>query len=185
MTENTELNVVLPEPIEAFILQWGDLGGQWGVNRSISQIHAFLYLAEKPLAAEDIAESLNMARSNVSNSLKELITWNLIRRVPMRHDRRDHFEAETDVWEIAARIAAGRKLRELDPALVTLRSCISAANQDPAVSEVARQRLRDMLEFTASLDRWYGQMLSISKDKRSMLLKLGAKIASFLPGAKS
>src|SRR5687767_4173617 len=121
MTETSDQAGALPEPLETFVLQWGDLGGQWGVNRSIGQIHAFLYLAEKPLTAEDIAERLSMARSNVSNSLKELLTWNLIRRVPVRQDRRDHYEAETDVWEIAARIAAGRKEREIDPALAALR----------------------------------------------------------------
>ncbi|MGX5733075.1 GbsR/MarR family transcriptional regulator [Bosea thiooxidans] len=184
MTEITDTNSRLPAPLETFILQWGDLGGQWGVNRSISQIHALLYLAEKPLTAEDIAETLSMARSNVSNSLKELQAWNLIRRIPMRQDRRDHYEAETDVWEIAARIAAGRKQREIDPALAALRGCIAAADDDPKVSAVARQRLRAMLDFTAALDRWYGQMLSIPQGKRDMLLKLGAKIASFLPGGK-
>lgn len=185
MTEITDKKETLPGPLEDFVLQWGDLGGQWGVNRSISQIHAFLYLAERPVTAEEIAERLDMARSNVSNSLKELIGWNLIRRVPVRHDRRDHFEAETDVWEIAARIAAGRKQREIDPALAALRSCVDKADRDPKVTPVARKRLHDMLDFTAALDRWYGQMLSIPPGKRDMLLRLGAKIASFLPGGKS
>jgi len=184
MTEITDDTGKFPAPLEAFVLQWGDLGGQWGVNRSISQIHALLYLAEKPLTAEDIAETLSMARSNVSNSLKELLAWNLIRRVPVRQDRRDHYEAETDVWEIAARIAAGRKQREIDPALTALRGCIAAAEDDPKISSVARQRLQAMLDFTAALDRWYGQMLSIPQGKRDMLLKLGAKIAAFLPGGK-
>jgi DNA-binding transcriptional regulator GbsR (MarR family) len=185
MTETSDQTGGLPEPLETFILQWGDLGGQWGVNRSIGQIHAFLYLAEKPLTAEDIAERLSMARSNVSNSLKELLAWNLIRRVPVRQDRRDHYEAETDVWEIAARIAAGRKEREIDPAVAALRQCAAEADRDAMVSPVARQRLHAMLDFTVALDRWYGQMLSIPKTKRNMLLKLGAKIVSFLPGEKA
>lgn len=175
----------LPQALEMFILQWGDLGGQWGVNRSISQIHAYLYLAEKPLTAEDIADDLEMARSNVSNSIKELLAWNLIRRVPMRGDRRDHFEAETDVWEIAARIAAGRKAREIDPALFTLRACVAEADQDDAISKEKRKRLHAMLEFTEAVDRWYTQMLSMPQPKRAMLLNLGAKIASFLPGGKN
>ncbi len=175
---------MIPAPLERFILQWGELGGQWGVNRSISQIHAFLYLAERPLTAEDICDSLGMARSNVSNSLKELLAWNLIRRVPLRQDRREHFEAETNVWEIAARIAAGRKAREIDPALTALRACVADAGTDPGVSPVARQRLKDMLDFTTAVDRWYGQMLSIPQGKRDTLLRLGAKIASYLPGGK-
>ncbi len=176
----------LPAAIESFVLHWGDLGGAWGVNRSISQIHALLYMAEQPMTAEEIADTLMIARSNVSNSIKELLAWNLIRRVPVRNDRRDHFEAETDVWEIATRIAAGRKAREIDPALTALRACMDAAEADPDVSRVRRQRLRSLLAFTESVDRWYAQMLSISPSKRDTILKLGAKIAAFLPGgAKS
>ncbi len=124
MTEITVSND-LPPAIRRFVLQWGDMGGQWGVNRSVSQIHALLYLAEKPLTAEDIAETLAMARSNVSNSLKELQGWGLVRRVPVLGDRRDHFEADTDIWSIAAKIAAGRKERELDPAIAALEACVA------------------------------------------------------------
>src|SRR6202023_3244510 len=94
----------LPIAIERFVLHWGEMGGQWGVNRSVSQIHALLYLSERPL----IADALGLARSNVSTSIKELLGWNLIRRVPIRRDRRDHFEAETDVWEVFLRISAAR-----------------------------------------------------------------------------
>lgn len=175
----------MPAAVETFVLQWGDLGGQWGVNRSIGQIHAFLYLADSPVTAEHIAASLGMARSNVSNSIKELLSWNLIHRVPMRHDRREHFEAETDIWEIAARIADGRKAREIDPALVTLRTCVKQADSDPRIAPATRQRLRDMMEFTAAVDHWYTQMLSVPKPKRELMLKLGAKIASLIPSARS
>ena len=105
MTETTDKKK-LPAAVERFILHWGDMGDEWGVNRSVSQIHGLLYLAETPMTAEDIAETLGMARSNVSNSIKELLSWNLIRRVPILGDRRDHYEAETDIWEVAARIAA-------------------------------------------------------------------------------
>src|SRR5688500_15612611 len=101
MTEITDKSGKLPETVERFILHWGDMGGQWGVNRSVSQIHALLYLSERPLTAEDIADALGIARSNVSNSIRELMAWDLIRRVPIKGDRRDHFEAETDLWEMA------------------------------------------------------------------------------------
>jgi DNA-binding transcriptional regulator GbsR (MarR family) len=183
MTEIT-VKTKFPAAIEEFILQWGDLGGQWSVNRSVSQIHALLYLAETPMTAEDVAEVLGLARSNVSNSIKELLAWNLIRRVPLRNDRRDHFEAETDVWEIAARIAAGRKAREIDPAITALNTCLVKAEGDPQVSPVVRKRLKAMHDFTLSVDRWYAQMLGLSKGKREMLIKLGSKIATFLPGGK-
>ncbi|MEM8798259.1 MAG: MarR family transcriptional regulator [Pseudomonadota bacterium] len=175
----------LPEAVETFVLQWGDLGGKWGVNRSVSQIHAYLYLADHPMTAEEVAHDLDMARSNVSNSLKELMNWNLIYRVPVRGDRRDHFVAETDVWEIASRIAAGRKAREIDPALATLRNCVARADGDPNVSKEKLKKLTAMLEFTEAAERWYQQMLSMPQSKRAMLLKLGAKISSFLPGGKS
>ena len=172
---------MLPSPIERFILQWGDFGGQWGVNRSVSQIHAFLYLADVPLTADQIATQLGMARSNVSNSLKELLAWKLIHKVPLRGERKDHFQAETDVWEIATRIAAVRKSREIDPALDTLRSCSQAAETDPDVSDQQRQKLQAMLEFTEAVDRWYGQMLAVPRDKREAILKLGSKVVAYLP----
>ena len=123
MTEITDNRKPLPLAIERFVLHWGEMGGQWGVNRSVSQIHALLFLSERPLTAEEIADTLGLARSNVSNSIKELLGWNLIRRVPIRGDRRDHFEAETDIWEVFLRIAAGRKEREIDPAVAVLKTC--------------------------------------------------------------
>jgi DNA-binding transcriptional regulator GbsR (MarR family) len=127
ITEHTDQTIqaeILHPAVERFILHWGEMGGQWGVNRSVSQIHALLYISEHPRTAEEIAFVLGIARSNVSNSLKELLAWDLIRRVPVRGDRREHFEAEADVWELVSRIAAGRKAREIDPALAVLRSCV-------------------------------------------------------------
>ena len=166
--------------IESFILYWGDLGNHWGVNRSIAQMHALLYLADRPMTAEAIAAELGIARSNVSNSLKELLGWRLVRRVPVRGDRRDHYEAETDPWEIARRIAEGRKAREIDPALIALQACVEAARDDPAVSEVARQRLADMASFVESLDTWYGQMLTLSNATLLALIRMGARVIRVL-----
>jgi DNA-binding transcriptional regulator GbsR (MarR family) len=170
----------LPAAVEQFVLQWGDLGNFWGVNRSIAQIHALLYLHEEALTAEDIAQSLEIARSNVSNSLRELLNWELIMRIPVRGDRRDHYVAETDLWLISKRIAAGRKARELDPACRTLRSCAATAQQDATLSPVVRQRLEDMLEFVEGVDRWYADMLTIPHSTLRALMKLGARITSVL-----
>lgn len=183
----TEINgkKKLPAAVERFILHWGDMGDEWGVNRSVSQIHGLLYLAEEPMTAEDIAEALDMARSNVSNSIKELLSWNLIRRVPILGDRRDHFEAETDIWEVAAKIAAGRKQREIDPAVEALRACVSDAADDPTISTVASKRLKEMLAFTELVDRWYTQMLTVPRPKLIALIRLGEKIVSILPIGKS
>ena len=185
MTETSYTTGKLPPAVEQFILKWGDMGGEWGVNRSVSQIHALLYLSSRPLTAEDIADTLGIARSNVSNSLKELIGWNLIRRVPVRGDRRDHFEAESDIWEIVTRIAVGRKAREIDPVIAVLKSCADIAAQDPRVEPAARARINDMLEFTTTVDRWFQQMLGVPRGKLKTLLKLGAKIAGLVPSRKS
>jgi len=180
MTETTDKKK-LPAVVERFILHWGDMGDGWGVNRSVSQIHGLLYLADEPMTAEDIAETLGMARSNVSNSLKELLAWNLIRRVPILGDRRDHFEAETDIWEVAARIAAGRKEREIDPAIAALRACVSDAADDPTITAVASKRLKEMLAFTELVDRWYTQMLRVPRQRLIALVRLGEKIVGYLP----
>jgi DNA-binding transcriptional regulator GbsR (MarR family) len=184
MTEITKNADRLPPAVERFVLKWGDMGSAWGVNRSVSQIHALLYLAGRPLTAEDIADSLGIARSNVSNSLKELMGWGLIRRVPMRGDRRDHFEAEGDIWELVTRIAIGRKAREIDPVVETLRACLSDAQSDPRVDALAKKRLSEMFEFTSAADRWFQQMLSLPRGKLKTLMKLGAKVAKILPSAK-
>jgi DNA-binding transcriptional regulator GbsR (MarR family) len=184
MTEVTEKTGKLPDAVERFILHWGDMGSQWGVNRSVSQIHALLYLSERPLTAEEIAAKLSLARSNVSNSIRELMAWNLIRRVPVKGDRREHFEAEADLWEIAMRIAAVRKERELDPAVDTLKACVADAERDPKLHPVAAKRLKEMLGFVDQLDRWYAQMLTVPKPTLAALVRLGARIVSLLPLGK-
>lgn len=188
MTEISEItdhtDQALHPALERFVLHWGDMGSQWGVNRSVSQIHALLYVSERPLTADEIASSLSLARSNVSNSLKELLSWELIRRVPVRGDRREHFEAETDLWEMGARIAAGRKAREIDPAIAVLRACMADIEADPSISPVAAGRLGNMLTFTETVDTWYRQMQQVPKSKLAALLKLGARIMSFVPAAK-
>src|SRR3954468_21452230 len=178
MTETTVLTRNMPPAVERFVLQWGDMGGQWGVNRSVSQIHALLYLSERPLTAEEIADALALARSNVSNSIRELMAWNLIRRVPIKGDRRDHFEAETDLWEIAMRIAAVRKEREIDPAVDALKACVAEAERDSKLHPVAGRRLKDMLAFVEGVDRWYAQMLTVPKPKLAALMRLGTRIVS-------
>lgn len=184
MTEITESIGAMPAAMERFILHWGEMGGQWGVNRSVAQIHALLYLTDRPLTAEDIADKLTIARSNVSNSLKELMSWKLIRRVPILGDRRDHFEAETDLWEMLTRIAAGRKEREVDPAVSALRLCQREAAGDTRLSNVSRERIGAMLAFVETLDDWYGQMMKIPSQRLMMLIRMGSKVVSFLPGGK-
>ena len=141
-------------------------------------------MSERPLTAEDIAERLGLARSNVSNSIKELQAWNLIRRVPIRGDRREHFEAEADPWEIFARIAAGRKEREIDPAIAALRICRAEAEGDSKISPVALARINALLEFVDTMDRWYGKMKVIPRSQIAAMVRLGAKVVSLLSFGK-
>ncbi len=180
MTEITKHISELPEAVQRFVLHWGDMGSTWGVNRTVAQIHALLYISEKPMNAEDIATVLGVARSNVSNSIKELLNIKTIRRVPIAGDRRDHFEAEIDVWEIAKKVAAERKAREIDPALETLNFCLASAENDPNVSAEQKQRLKNMQEFTATMDRWYGQMERIPAGTLSRLIQMGDKVVGLL-----
>jgi len=179
MTEITDTKK-LPEAVERFVLHWGDLGGTWGVNRTVAQIHALLYLTERPLNAEDIQIQLDIARSNVSNSLKELLALKLVRRFPIAGDRRDHFVAETDVWQVARHIAAARKAREIDPALATLTDCLAAAAGDNDVSDEQIKRLRDMHEFTTTMDRWYMKMSSLPSSTLSRLVSMGDTVVKVL-----
>ena len=176
MTETPAGPRQLPAAVQEFVLRWGDLGGQWGVNRSVAQIQALLYLADRPMTAEDIAEQLGLARSNVSNSLRELIGWKLVRRVLLLGDRRDHYEAEADLWQILTRIAQGRKEREVDPAVAAIRKAVEAAHGDPAVSKVARARLNEMQSFLTTLDAWFGQMLTVPPSTLMALIKLGTRV---------
>lgn len=180
MTEITETIDLMPEAVRRFILHWGDMGQQWGVNRSIAQIHALLYISERPLPADTISDMLGIARSNVSNSIKELMSYRIVQRVPVAGDRRDHFQAETEVWELARRIAAVRKAREIDPALETLTHCLSAAEGDARVSDEQRRRLREMHAFTADMDRWYSQMQALPVKTLTRLVRLGDRIVALL-----
>lgn len=185
MTESNDNAEPLPPSVTRFVLHWGDLGSQWGVNRSVAQIHALLYLSEQPLTAEVIAEKLGLARSNVSNSIKELLGWGLIHRVPVLGDRRDHFAAETDIWEIVTRIAQGRKAREIDPAEAALRACTAEAERDRAISPVAKKRLNDMLDFVSTMSRWHDEMLQVPKSTLMTLIRMGAKVTRFLGRKKA
>lgn len=180
MTEITDASDTLPDAVRRFVLEWGNLGERWGVNRSVSQIHALLYASKAPLAAEEIADVLGIARSNVSNSLRELQSWNIIRSVPILGDRRTFYTAETDLWNLVSRIAAGRKARELDPAAAALRECVELTRDDKNVDPVVQVRLREMLDFVERLSRWYDQMIALPRSKITSLMRLGSGIARLL-----
>jgi DNA-binding transcriptional regulator GbsR (MarR family) len=166
--------------MERYILHWGEMGTRWGVNRSVAQIHALLYLSSTPLTAEDIADTLGLARSNVSNSLHELQGWDLISLTHLFGDRRDHFEAKTDLWELLLTIVEERKRREIDPTLAMLRQCMAEAEGDRETPEAVKARISRMLEFMDTLSHWYEQMRGLPKSTLVTLMKMGAKVARFV-----
>jgi DNA-binding transcriptional regulator GbsR (MarR family) len=177
MTEMTEKNATLPPAVERFVVSWGEMGEAWGVNRSVSQIHALLYASDRPLAADEIADRLKLARSNVSNSLKELISWSLVRRVSALGERREFFEAEADVFEMVRRIAAGRKQREIDPAVAALRQCMAAADEDARISGETRRRIRTMLELTEKVSRSFDEVMQLPTPVLAKLIAMGGAVA--------
>src|SRR5436309_3364685 len=140
---------------QKFILHWGEMGTRWGINRTVAQIHALLYLAPKPLPADEIVETLNVARSNVSTSLKELQGWGIVRMVHVIGDKRDHFESKKDVWEMFRVVLDERKRREIDPTLTMLRECIVEAEKSKETDTHTAQRLRELANFFELTTAWY------------------------------
>ena len=162
-----------------FVVHWGEMGSNWGVNRSVAQIHALLYAHGQPLHAEDIADTLVLARSNVSNSLKELLNWRLIRVTHLLGDRRDYYETSGDVWELFRTIVRERKEREFDPTVALLRE-LSA---DPALAQESpamQDRLRNTLDFMQTLGSWSEEMLRLSPATLEKILRLGAQVQRFV-----
>ena len=173
----------IPE-VQAFILHWGEMGTNWGVNRSVAQIHALLYLSDRPVPAEEISETLKLARSNVSTALKELQSYGIVRRTHVAEDRRDHFVAEIDLWDMLMRITAERKRREIDPTIELLGRLKAQIEDRKDVPEHVRFRIGRMHEFISTLTGWYDQVRRLPKPTLIALMKLGAKVARFIPGGK-
>ncbi len=165
---------------ERYILHWGEMGTRWGVNRSVAQVHALLYLSPKPIPADEIVETLSIARSNVSTSLKELQGWGLVQLTHILGDRRDHFESKKDLWDLLMIIVEERKRREIDPTLTMLRECVAEAREDKEIDPEIRKRIQTTLEFVESMTSWYDQVKRIPKPTLVALVKLGDKIVRFI-----
>jgi DNA-binding transcriptional regulator GbsR (MarR family) len=166
--------------MQKFVLHWGEMGARWGINRTVAQIHALLYLSPKPLDAEEVADTLGVARSNVSNSLKELQGWGIVRVVHVMGDRRDHFESMKDVWEMFRVILDERKKREADPTLAMLRQSVAEAKKSGASDAYTKERLADMLSFFELMTQWYDSTRRMSTPAVIRLCKLGDKVAKLL-----
>jgi DNA-binding transcriptional regulator GbsR (MarR family) len=172
----------LSPTLSRFVLHWGEMGARWGVNRTVAQIHALLYIQGRALHAEEIADTLGVARSNVSNSLRELQGWNLVKLVHLAGDRRDHFETSTQVWELVRTIVRERQKREIAPTIDVLRELLA----DPAISReptAAKLRLQETLELLETLTVWSDEMLRLDTETLVKVLKLGARIKKLLARA--
>ena len=141
-----------------FILHWGEMGTRWGVNRTVAQVHALLYLSPRPLNADDIVDALDVARSNVSTSLKELQGWGIVKLVHVVDDKRDHFDSMKDVWEMFRVVLDERKKRELDPTVRMLHECLVEAGKDKTTDAYTEERLRELQKFFETTTAWYAQV---------------------------
>jgi DNA-binding transcriptional regulator GbsR (MarR family) len=165
---------------QRFVLHWGEMGTRWGINRTVAQVHALLYISAKPLNADDLVETLAVARSNVSTSLKELQGWGIVKMVHVLGDKRDHFESMNDVWEMFRMVLDERKKREIDPTLVILRDCINEARSDGAADAHTLERLTALKEFFELTNSWYGQVRSWPTSTLSRFVKMGDKALKVL-----
>src|SRR5512138_1801469 len=164
---------------QKFILHWGEMGTRWGINRTVAQIHALLFISEKPLNAEDIVQVLGVARSNVSSSLKELQSWGIVKRVHVLGDSRDHFESMKDVWEMFRIVMDERKKREFDPTERLIQECITKAEKDPGTDKYTTHKLRELAEVFETTSAWYGQVRQWSASALTKFVKAGDKIRKF------
>ncbi len=161
-----------------FVLHWGEMGSTWGVNRTVAQMYALLYLSPKPLTAEEISETLTLARSTVSTGLRELQSWGIVRVIHVLGDRRDHFEAMSDVWEMFRVIVSERKRREVDPALAMLRESIAElTNESDAYVKKRLQEMLDLFEITTKI---YDQVEQMPMDTVVKIVKLGDNFSKVL-----
>jgi DNA-binding transcriptional regulator GbsR (MarR family) len=173
----------LSEATQKFVLHWGEMGARWGINRSVAQVHALLFSSERPLNAEEIAQALGLARSNVSTAVRELQTWKLVRITHLPGDRRDHFMTSGDAWEMCQAILAERKRRELDPAIAVLKDCLAEGRPRQERDGLATSRLRELLELFETVDGFYEHTRTMPKDTLLKAMKLGKQMAALLDTA--
>ena len=169
----------LSSTLSRFVLHWGEMGARWGVNRTVAQIHALLYISGRPMHAEEIADTLAVARSNVSNSIRELQGWRLVKLVHLPGDRRDHFETSKQVWELLRTIVSERQRREIAPTIEVLRELLAdpGISKDPAEAKLRMQETLDLLE---TLTAWSDEMLKLDTETLTKVLKIGARIKKLL-----
>jgi len=165
---------------QKFVLHWGEMGTRWGINRTVAQIHALLFISPKPLNAEEIAETLNVARSNVSTSLKELQGWRIVKLVHVLGDKTDRFEAMKDVWEMFRMVLDERKRREIDPTMALLQECMAEAAKEKDTDKYTESRLRELHQFFTTTSSWYSQVAKLPGTALVRFLNAGDKLLKSL-----
>ncbi len=177
----TEKQTVLPlSPVaERLIVHWGEMGARWGINRTVAQIHALLYLAARPLHAAEIADTLSVARSNVSTGLRELQAWGIVKITHVLGDRRDYFEGVTDIWQLVRMILEERWRREMQPSLAVLEACVADAERSGR-DQHTRHRLQELRAFFATLESWYQELKAMEPSEMKRVVRLGGKVRRLL-----
>ncbi len=165
---------------QKYILHWGEMGTRWGINRTVAQICALLYLSPTPMSAEEIAATLSVARSNVSTSLRELQSWGVVKVVHVLGDRRDHFESLKDVWEMFRVVMEERKRREVDPTVEVLQQCLAEATKGDSTDAHTKERIRAMLDFFETMTSLYEQVRSVPTSALVKLLRSGVRLRKLL-----
>ncbi|GGK50556.1 GbsR/MarR family transcriptional regulator [Salinarimonas ramus] len=172
----------LPPLVQTFVLHFGEMGGRWGVNRTVGQIYAVLFVSPQPLNADEIVEALGVSRSNVSMGLKELQAWNLVRLQHKPNDRRDYYSAPEDIWQIVRTLVEERKKREIDPTLSMLREALMA-RPESELERHAQERMREMHDLMDMMSDWYDDIRRIETERLVQLMKLGSRITRVLEAA--
>jgi DNA-binding transcriptional regulator GbsR (MarR family) len=178
--------VQLDPATQKFIIHWGEMGSRWGINRTVAQIHALLYISSEPLTAEEIHETLGVARSTVSTGLRELQSWGIVKITHVLGDRRDHFEVIGDVWEMFRVVLSERKHRELDPALDVLRETVSELEQGSKNDLATQEKMSEMLDVFETVSKLYDQADKLSTPTLVKLAKssdIVSKILNLVSGS--
>lgn len=165
---------------QEFVLHFGEMGSRWGINRTVGQIYALLFLSSEPLNAETITDALGISRSNTSMGLKELQSWNLVRLKHVPGDRRDYFTTPDDLWEIVRTLVAERKKREIDPTLTKLREL---EMRGPAGDDYAEARIAELRELIEMMTGFYDEMEKLETEQLVKLMTLGGRIAGLIDKA--
>jgi DNA-binding transcriptional regulator GbsR (MarR family) len=181
MTDSAKpANSLLTPVAQKFILHWGEMGTRWGINRTVAQVHALLFISPRPLPADEISATLSVARSNVSTSLRELQAWGIVRVVHVLGDRRDHFESVKDVWEIFRIVSEERKRREIDPTLRVISECVAELKSNSHGDAYTRERLESMLEFLNVMTGLFEEVIRMPAPALKGMGKLRGKVVTLL-----